>query len=217
MAFAASFYDVTRIDHFQAIAKFYAIPYAGHPREGHWEEGVGEPFVKRLVEEIGKERFIVEDFGGYPGNSRELARKYGFPDMRVLQFTLNGRRTAAAYPENTVAYLGTHDNSTFRGYLDGLKPERLATVAGLLGAEGCQDKEALCRAAIVALLDSAAERTVFQVQDLLLEDNKSRMNVPGISGHGNWLYRITEEKLATLQASAPAWRQLLQAHNRMEG
>lgn len=217
MAFAASFYDVTRIDHFQAIAMFYAIPLKGHPREGHWEKGVGEPFVQRLVNEIGKEHFVVEDFGGFPGNSRELAQKYGFPDMRVLQFSLGGKRSATGYPENTVAYLGTHDNSTFRGFLNGLKEDDLATVAGLLGDETCIDKETLCRKAINSLLDSAAERTVFQVQDLLLEGNESRMNIPGISGHGNWLYRITEEKLATLEADASIWRKLLSDHNRTEG
>ena len=217
MAFAASFYDVTRIDHFQGIAMFYAIPIRSHPREGHWEEGVGEPFVKRLVEEIGKEHFVVEDFGGFPGNSRELAKKYRFPDMRVLQFTLCGERTAAGYPENTVAYLGTHDNNTFRGFLDGLKEEDLAIVAGLLGADAYPDKEALCQKAIDSLLESAAERTVFQVQDLLLEGKESRMNVPGISGHGNWLYRITEEKLAALEADAPVWRQRLATYHRTEG
>jgi len=209
MAFAASFYDVTRIDHFQAISMFYAIPLKGHPREGHWEQGVGEPFVKRLVDEIGKEHFVVEDFGGFPGNSRELAKKYGFPDMRVLQFTLCGERTAAGYPENTVAYLGTHDNSTFRGFLDQLKAEDLSIVAGLLGDEACRDKEALCRAAISSLLASPAERTVFQVQDLLFEGNESRMNIPGISGHGNWLYRITDEKLCLLESSAAQWQTLL--------
>lgn len=217
MAFASQFYDVTRIDHFQAIAMFYAIPLKGHPREGHWEVGVGEPFVKRLVEEIGKDRFVVEDFGGFPGNSRELAKKYGFPDMRVLQFTLCGERTAAGYPENTVAYLGTHDNSTFRGFLDQVSEDDLPIVAKLLGDETCLDKAELCKKAIASLLASPAERTVFQVQDLLLEDNKSRMNIPGISGHGNWLYRITEEKLAALEAAAPAWRQLLSNHNRTEG
>lgn len=214
MAFASRFYDVTRIDHFQAISMFYAIPLKGHPREGHWEAGVGEPFVQRLVHELGKEKFVVEDFGGFPGNSRELAGKYNFPDMHVLQFSLEGQRNATGYPENTVAYLGTHDNSTFRGFLDGLEAESLALVAGLLGEKTCVDKTLLCRKAIASLLECPAERVVFQVQDLLLEDNKSRMNIPGISGHGNWLYRITEEKLAALERQAPAWRQLLKDHNR---
>ena len=79
MKFASNFYDVTRIDHFQAIALFYAIPKDAHPREGHWEKGVGEPFVKRLVNEIGKDRFVVEDFNSFPGGSYDLAMKYGFP------------------------------------------------------------------------------------------------------------------------------------------
>ncbi len=216
MAFAASFYDVTRIDHFQAISMFYAIPAKGHPREGHWEQGVGEAFVKRLVEEIGKEKFVVEDFGGFPGNSKELANKYGFGDMHVLQFTLQDNGTAADYPENTVAYLGTHDNSTFWGFLEQLEEKKLAFVAKSLGKENSTDPETLCHAAIEKLLACPAKWAVFQVQDLLLEGDESRMNIPGTSGYHNWTYRITEEKLAALEENALKFRQLITKYNRTE-
>ena len=215
MAFAASFYDVTRIDHFQGIAMYYAIPAKGHPREGHWERGVGEPFVKRLVEEIGKEKFVVEDFNCFPGGSYDLAMKYGFPDMNTLQFTLGAGKTADSYPENTVAYLGTHDNSTFVGFLGSLSQEKRERVAELLGGDPA-DNARLCRLAISALLECPAERAVLQVQDLLCEGDESRMNVPGISGHGNWMYRITEEKLTALEQSASQWQTLLKKYNRLE-
>jgi len=208
MAFAASLYDLIRIDHFQAIAMYYAIPAKGHPRDGHWEKGVGEPFVRRLVEELGKERFIVEDFNCFPGGSYDLAMQYGFPDMNTFQFTLASGKTAEDYPKNTVAYLGTHDISTFRGFLDSLSAETLRSVAGLLGGKP-EDKEALCRLAIAQLLKSPAERVILQVQDLLYEGDESRMNIPGISGHGNWLYRITDEKLCLLESSAAQWQTLL--------
>lgn len=215
MAFAASFYDVTRIDHFQGIALYYAIPAKGHPREGHWETGVGEPFVKRLVDEIGKEKFVVEDFNCFPGGSYDLAMKYGFPDMNTLQFTLGAGKTAKDYPRNTVAYLGTHDNSTFVGFLNTLSQETRSSVAALLDSDPGNNTQ-LCQAAIGSLLECAADRVVLQVQDLLCEGDESRMNVPGISGHGNWMYRITEEKLTALEHSATQWQTLLKKYNRLE-
>lgn len=216
MAFAASVYDVTRIDHFQAIAAYYAIPVEGHPRDGHWERGVGEPFVKRLAEEIGRERFIVEDFNCFPGGSYALAKKYGFPDMNTLQFTLGGKKTPADYPQATVAYTGTHDNNTLVGYLQGLKPEKRARVATALGLSGDEDDKDMAFAGICSLLASPAERVVMQVQDLLYEGTESRMNVPGISGNGNWMYRITAQKLEALNKDAPAWRTLLEKYDRLE-
>lgn len=217
MKFASSFYDVTRIDHFQAIALFYAIPANGHPRDGHWEKGVGEPFVKRLVDEIGKEKFVVEDFNSFPGGSYDLAMKYGFPDMNTLQFTLSAGKTADVYNESTVAYMGTHDNNTFVGYLDALKPEKLKKVASLLGTDETENKKELCRLGIDSLFASRAERVVLQLQDLLFEGKESRMNVPGISGHGNWMYRITEEKLTfLLESAANEWKEKLTKYKRLE-
>ena len=214
MAFAAAFYDVTRIDHFQAIAMFYAIPAKGQPRQGHWEQGVGEPFVRRLAEQIGKEKIVVEDFGGFPGNAKALAKKYGLGDMQVLQFTLRDGKTAKSYPENTVAYLGTHDNCPFCGFLEEMDDPSLAMVAKLLGQENSRDKQILCQAAIEALLDCPAVRTVFQVQDLLFEGNQCRMNIPSTSGHSNWTYRLTEEKLAALEKDAGLWRQRIEKYDR---
>ena len=216
MKFASNFYDVTRIDHFQAIALFYAIPKDAHPREGHWEKGVGEPFVKRLVNEIGKDRFVVEDFNSFPGGSYDLAMKYGFPDMNALQFTLSANKSADSYHESTVAYLGTHDNNTFVGYLNALNEEQLKKVATILGSDNTENKTELCKLGISSLLNSRAERVVFQVQDILYEGKESRMNVPGISGHGNWMYRLTAEKLSSLEKSIPEWKERLIKYNRLE-
>ena len=216
MAFSAKFYDVTRIDHFQAIAAFYAIPADGHPKDGHWEIGVGDPFVKRLANEIGANRFIVEDFNCFPGGSHDLADRYGLPDMNALQFTLDAEKTASIYSEQTVAYTGTHDNNTFVGYLNEKSPKNLATIAKLLNLPKNSSVNEIAKAGIEDLLASNASRVVIPVQDLLFEDVKSRMNVPGISGHGNWHYRITSKKLENLKNLSPFWYELLNKHQRLE-
>jgi len=216
MAFAAKFYDVTRIDHFQAIAAFYAIPADGHPREGHWETGVGDPFVKRLVNEIGAERFIVEDFDCFPGGSHALADRYGLPDMNTLQFSMNKGESVANYREATVAYTGTHDNDTLIGYLCKMSQKKRARIAVLLHLPPDSTAKEIARAGMEALCASRAARVVIPAQDLLFEGGESRMNVPGISGQGNWHWRITHEKLEKLEKLAPLWHQTLKKYDRLE-
>ncbi len=204
MAFAAEIYDVVRIDHFQAVGAFYAIPATGHPREGIWNPGVGEAFVKRLIQEIGREKFIVEDFNLFPGGSYAIAKKWGLPDMQIYHSTLSAGRTAADYKENTVAYSGTHDCETFVGYLHSLGIDE-QTAIGIL-----------CQLAFQDLLHCKAQRVVFQAQDLLMEGNESRMNIPGTVSPENWSWRLTERKLALLEATAGYWKRLLTACNRIK-
>ena len=216
MAFAASVYDVIRIDHFQAIAAYYAIPKDLAPSKGHWEVGVGEPFVRRLATEIGKERFVVEDFNCFPGGSYALATKYGFPDMNTLQFTLSEGKHPRTYREKTVAYTGTHDNDTLLGYIDSLDKKALTRVKKILGIQKNASREDILLTCIEALLDSPAERVVIPVQDLIFEGSESRMNVPGISGGGNWHYRIREESFKKLEKSAVEWKKLLEKYERQK-
>lgn len=216
MAFAAAFYDVVRIDHFQAVGAFYAIPAGGHPRDGHWETGVGAAFVRRLVTELGREKFVVEDFNCFPGGSYAIATQYGLPDMQIFQSTLLAGHTAAIYKENTVAYLGTHDCDTFIGYLQGLDTETRKRIATLLGADGQVEDSALCKLAIQKLFACKAQRVVLQAQDLLLEGRSSRMNIPGTVSRQNWAWRLTERTLAILEATAGYWHRLLTEYGRTE-
>lgn len=216
MAFATRLYDITRIDHFQAILRYYAIPRDRHPREGHWEQGVGEPFLRRLADELGCERFVVEDFGCYQRETRQLAEKFGMPHMNVLQFTLSGGKDAQVYPEKTLVYTGTHDNDTFVGYLQALSPEKRTRVATLLQLPPDADVFALLDAARTSLCASRAERVIFPAQDLLGLGTECRMNIPGISGQGNWHWRLSQNDTENMQKLAPLWHQTLQKYDRLE-
>ena len=74
----------------------------------------------------------------------------------------------------------------------------------------------IARAGMEALCASRAARVVIPAQDLLFEGGESRMNVPGISGQGNWHWRITREKLEKLEKLAPLWHQTLKKYDRLE-
>ena len=40
------------------------------------------------------------------------------------------------------------------------------------------------------------------------------MNVPGISGGGNWHYRLTEERFEILLADKESWKELIKKYER---
>ena len=213
-AYSAMLYDVTRIDHFQALVSYYAIPHDSGPLTGHWEAGVGRPFMERLHEGIGGPRFIAEDFGLYGEAAHEMASSYGIPDMRILQFTLSHGQSPDSYGEHSVVYTGTHDNDTFCGYLDAMTEEQKQAVAALIGASDT-DCESLTEAAIGALLSCRAERVVFPLQDLLMQGTEARMNVPGIA-EGNWSYRASTQDMTKFQAMSGAIRFALARTGRIQ-
>lgn len=199
---AAALYDEVRIDHFQALLRYYAIPF-GHPvREGHWETGLGENFLHALTQKIPPNRLIAEDLGCFQAQSRALARKFDIPPMNVLQFALLGGSTAADFEPHSIAYTGTHDCDTLMGFFTSLSPDARAEIAARLGEAANADTVTLARAAMRHLLHAPAARVIFQAQDLLLLGSEARMNVPG-TAHGNWHWRLTPADMENLAKLTP--------------
>ena len=93
------------------------------------------------------------------------------------------------FPENLVAYTGTHDNNTLLGFLWELDENTRKKVLDYLG-----DPKDGCEAAVRALFMSRAATVIFPVQDLLFYGADTRINTPG-NAAGNWRYRITKDQL----------------------
>jgi len=83
---------------------------------------------------------VAEDLGTITSDVHALREHYALPGMVVLQFAFNEDNDRHPYlpenhPENGVAYLGTHDNNTTRGWLEGeldaAARERLARFVAL--------------------------------------------------------------------------------------
>ncbi len=201
---AATLYDTVRIDHFQALFRYFAIP-AGRPvREGHWEEGLGEAFLHALVQQLPPARLIAEDLGCFARESRALAAKFDIAPMNVLQFTLLGGGSAADFAPHSVAYTGTHDCQTLVGFFAALPPDTRTAIATRLGETASTSDTALARAAMRHLWQSPAARVIYPAQDLLLLDDTARMNIPGTLS-GNWRWRLTREEMGKLTDFAPLW------------
>ncbi len=200
--------DVLRIDHFRAFEAYWAIPAAEKTAvHGRWELGPGIRIFRALEAALGPLPLIAEDLGDIDDGVRRLLSETGLPGMRVLQFGLadpTSTHHPANHVENAVAYTGTHDNDTARGWLDALAPAERDAVLRSLGSDGREIEWDLIRAAY----GSRASRAVVPVQDVLGLGSEARMNTPSRT-KGNWEFRVppgalTPERAARLRALAAA-------------
>ncbi len=89
------------------------------------------------------------------------------------------------WPTTSVAYTGTHDNDTVRGWWNQAKPRERAFAGSYLA---CGEHD-VHWAMIRACANSVANMAVYPLQDVLGLDSARRMNVPGVLG-GNWGWRF---------------------------
>ena len=191
--------DVIRLDHFRAFAAAWHIP-AGAPtaQSGTWVSGPGADFLEALKREFGGLPFIAEDLGMITADVLALRDRYQLPGMRVLQFGFDGDSKNPHLPHNyvhnAVAYTGTHDNNTTRGWFEGLPDSQKQIVWNYLGRSSGESGEVT--AALMHLAwSSPAALAIAPLQDLLNLGADARMNVPGRT-LGNWGWRFTESMLS---------------------
>ncbi len=194
-------YDVVRIDHFRGFDEYYSIPYeATTAVDGHWEKGPGMALFARVEEALGRREVIAEDLGYVTDSVRELVRSSGFPGMKVLEFAFDSRDSGCAndylphnYEENCVAYTGTHDNETIRGWFDSISTEEQEMAREYL-CDSRTPKKELNWTFISLIMRSSARICIIPMQDYLGYGNECRMNKPSTVGI-NWKWRLTEGEL----------------------
>jgi 4-alpha-glucanotransferase len=198
--------DVVRLDHFRAFAAAWHVP-AGAPtaQAGQWVPGPGAGFFTAVQNELGALPFIAEDLGVITPDVCALRDQVHIPGTRVLQFAFDGNPDNPYLPQhyvpNAVAYTGTHDNNTTRGWFEDLAAEQRQRVWKYLNRpEG--DSREVAPALTEMAWSSAAALAMAPLQDLLNLGSEARMNVPG-RAEGNWRWRCNEDML-----SAPAFEQL---------
>ncbi|MEL4177901.1 4-alpha-glucanotransferase [Roseateles sp. PN1] len=192
--------DVFRIDHFRGFAGYYEIP-ASSPdaKQGRWLPGPGRALFEAIEKALGSLPIVAEDLGFITEDVHALRLGCGFPGMKILQFGFGGdgqhEFLPQMWPRECVAYTGTHDNDTVRGWWDKASPRERA-FAGAYLACGAHDVH---WAMIRACCNSVANMAVFPMQDVLGLDSAHRMNVPGVLG-GNWGWRFTWEMVSSESA-----------------
>jgi 4-alpha-glucanotransferase len=182
--------DLLRIDHFRALAAYWAVP-AGAPdaRGGAWLSTPGEHLMERLRTEFPDLPLVAEDLGVITDDVLALKESFALPGMRVLQFGFDGEPGNVHVPfrhvRESVVYTGTHDNDTTLGWYSSLDRDTRARIDLYLRVRPGEMPEALIRAA----LGSVGQLAVIPVQDLLGLGSAARTNTPGTST-GNWIWQL---------------------------
>ncbi|MEM9987028.1 MAG: 4-alpha-glucanotransferase, partial [Bacteroidota bacterium] len=188
------FFDVLRLDHFRAFADFWEVP-AGEKTaiHGRWTQGPGQALFDALREALGELPLVAEDLGDIDEAVYTLRDQNQLPGMRVLQFAFSPNlphnlHIPHQFTPQSVAYTGTHDNNTLKGWyeheLDEAGKQRLEAYLG----KGL-DPDTLPWELIRELYRSVAETAIVPMQDLLGLGQQAMMNKPG-TAKGNWRWRM---------------------------
>ena len=154
-----------------------------------WVKGGGEKFFNKLKQHVEFDDIVVEDLGALTQECKLVKNQFNLTGMRVLQFDVfNKRFNLSKIEENSICYLGTHDNNTFIGFLNGLTTEQKQKVCKVLEIEYASNEEILINAT-KQLINGNAEYVVLQMQDMLLQSETEKMNIPGQAA-GCWDYRV---------------------------
>jgi 4-alpha-glucanotransferase len=188
-------YDIIRLDHFRGFEAYWAIPASEETAvNGEWVKAPGAALFERLGQELGELPFIAEDLGMITPEVHALRDRFGFPGMRVIQFGFSARGAHLHLPHrfvpNTVAYTGTHDNDTTRGWWKTASGAEKTALAAYVETDGENVVWPLIRAAATSI----AGVSLYPVQDILDLSSEARMNVPSRPG-GNWTWRCPENVL----------------------
>ncbi len=209
---ALKLYDILRIDHFRAFADYCSIPAEDETAErGEWKEGPGIGFFEYLRDRLGELPIIAEDLGALSDKVQPLLKTSGFPGMKVLQFAFNGDASNPYLPhnyeKNCVAYIGTHDNDTAKGWLESAPEGEQRYAKWYMELDGEGDVWSMIR----TLYSSVADTAIVTVQDLLCLGTEGRMNIPS-TDRDNWCFRVNADYINNI--SAPRLKAITQMFGR---
>ena len=184
-------FDIVRLDHFRGLVASWMIPADCETAiDGFWQDTPGEALLAALREHFPQLSIVAEDLGIITPEVTALRKQFHLPGMAVLQFAFDAFEDNPHKPVNistdTVAYTGTHDNNTTRGWFDSLDAGSREFVYSLL--EGKPDDDPV-QLLIQRALQTDAELVVLPLQDILGLGAQARMNTPGES-EGNWHWRF---------------------------
>jgi 4-alpha-glucanotransferase len=195
MAHNLKLFDLVRIDHFRGLVAYWEIQ-AGEKTaiNGKWVKAPAKDFFSILIKQIPHLPIIAEDLGFITPDVRNLMKRFSLPGMKILQFAftedcLELSFLPHAFEKNCVAYTGTHDNNTVRGWFtqDASSKDRKSLYRYLgRNVSGKEIHWAMIRLALM----SVAGIVILPMQDILGLGADARMNKPSIA-FGNWEWRLS--------------------------
>ena len=191
--------DIVRIDHFRGLDAYYEIKASAKTAEvGKWTKSPGKKLFNAIKASLGDVNIIAEDLGLMTPSVEKLRDGFGFPGMKIAQFGFTRDEYGNWNPYDTflphnytepfVAYTGTHDNETTRGWFSNLSDEDKHAVREYLWSS---DEEIVWNM-IRSVMFSHARYAIFPMQDILEKGNEARMNCPSTCNDFNWSWKMKE-------------------------
>ena len=186
IAYANELYDYVRIDHFRAFESYYVIDAKEETaRNGTWKKGIGSPFFVQLFKRFPKIKIIAEDLGDNMEEAYKLRDEFELPGMNILEFNLfDILNKKSRYKADTITYIGTHDNSTLKGWWKTLSKE---------GQDFLIHKLNSSRKNILLDINKylfTYKHALLSITDLLYLDDEHRINHPSTINDDNWTLRV---------------------------
>jgi 4-alpha-glucanotransferase len=192
-------FDLARVDHFRGFVGYWEVP-AGEKTavNGKWVQAEAVDFFGRLNQRFPTLPIVAEDLGTITPDVEEVRERFGFPGMKVLLFAFgdddpNHFYLPHTYEKNCVAYTGTHDNNTVRGWFttEATTQDKIRLFR-YLGHPVTEQN--VHRAFIEMGMKSVADAFIVPMQDFLGLGVEARMNLPGTK-RGNWRWRLLPDQL----------------------
>jgi 4-alpha-glucanotransferase len=184
-------FDLARIDHFRGFVAYWAVPNGARTAlSGRWSRGPGRAVFDAAGAALGGLPIIAEDLGVITPAVRRLRDELGLPGMVVLQFGFNPEDRSNVHDvenhaEHRIAYTGTHDNDTLRGWYESLD----AATRALVDAARPGVEEDIWWDLTALAFSSRARVAIVQAQDVLGLGSEARMNQPGRAS-GAWRWKL---------------------------
>jgi 4-alpha-glucanotransferase len=192
--------DLVRLDHFRGFAAFWEVPASEPTAEhGQWQPGPGQALFDAIRAALGALPLIAEDLGFITEDVHALRKAIGVPGMKIVQFgfsQIDSPHLPHRFEPATVAYTGTHDNDTARGWFAQAPPVEQGHALDYLHVR----EEEIAWGLIRAVYLSVAQMAIVPLQDVLAIGSEGRMNRPGDAQH-NWSWRMAPQALTEAQAS----------------
>jgi 4-alpha-glucanotransferase len=186
--------DFLRVDHFRGFVAYWEVPcHETTATNGHWVHAPVDDFLHVLRQRFSPLPIVAEDLGDITTDVRDVMARFGLPGMKILLFSITGSRGDNPYlphnhVENCVAYTGTHDNNTARGWFE--KEAKAKGRKELFRYLGRKVKAAdVHREFVHMAMTSIARTAIIPMQDVLGLGQESRMNNPA-KIFDNWKWRM---------------------------
>ena len=185
IAHLASHCHYLRLDHFRAFDTYCVIPAEDdNARRGKWLVGPRYDFFDELYRRYPDIKLIAEDLGELFDSVIELRDHYNLPGMRIYEFCIFDDLPIS---DKFVVYPGTHDNQTLYGWYKSLGEWHIDFLK-----KKFNNPKNLYNAIFDYIWNVESFITIFQLQDLLKLDDRSRINSPGTIGDPNWCFKLKD-------------------------